>query len=207
MTEKLRQMVKAGNVPAVIEELDSLMAKGQDPRELLEAMIGSLREVGDAFSRGDAFIPEMLIAAKAMQAGADHLGPRLPQKAATQRGKLMIATVQGDLHDVGKNLVALVFKGNGFEVKDLGVDVAVEKLISAYEEERPDLVGLSALLTTTMVGMEKTVQALKEKHPEAKVLVGGAPVTQEFADGIKADGYAPDAGAAVQVALALLKGE
>ena len=197
--EKLKESIKSGKVQNVKEALEALLAEGYQAKELLEVMIESLREVGEAFSRGDAFIPEMLIAAKAMQAGADRLGPKLVEANVAKIGRFMIGTVSGDLHDVGKNLVALIFRGNGFEVIDLGVDVAQDKLISAYEDHKPDLVGLSALLTTTMAAMEKMVQALKARHPEAKVLVGGAPVTQEFAERIGADGFAFDAAAAVEV--------
>jgi len=203
--EKLQAAIKAGQVPSVIQELDRLLEQGRGPREVLEAMVVSLREVGEAFSRGEAFIPEMLIAAKAMQAGAERLGVLLVKEDAPQLGKFMIATVSGDLHDVGKNLVALMFEGNGFEVTDLGVDVSQEKLLTAYEAERPDLVGLSALLTTTMPAMQEAVAALKARHPQANVLVGGAPVTQDFADRIGADGFAPDAAAAVEVARRLIE--
>ena len=203
--ENLAAAIKSGDGQAVKAELDALLGQGHGAGELLDAMIGSLREVGEAFSRGDAYIPEMLIAAKAMQTGSDHLGPELVKTSAgTKLGKLMIATVSGDLHDVGKNLVALVFKGNGFEVVDLGVDVPASRIIAACEENIPDIVGLSALLTTTMAAMEEAVQAIKTRYPHAKVMVGGAPITQEFADRIGADAYAPDAAAAVEVARGLI---
>ncbi len=203
--QKLRDSIKEGQIQDVKDSLNVLLAEGYKAKELLEVMIKSLREVGDAFSRGEAFIPEMLIAAKAMQAGVDYLGPKLVEANVTKLGKFMIGTVSGDLHDVGKNLVALIFNGNGFEVIDLGVDVSQDQLIEAYEYHKPDLVGLSALLTTTMLAMEKMVRALKDKHPDAKILVGGAPVTQEFAEKIGADGFALDAAAAVKVARRLLE--
>jgi 5-methyltetrahydrofolate--homocysteine methyltransferase len=203
--EKLKESIKRGQIPAVREALDTLLAEGYQARELLEVMIKSLRAVGEAFSRGEAFIPEMLIAAKATQAGADYLGPRLVEANVPQTGKFMIATVSGDLHDVGKNLVALLFRGNGFEVIDLGVDVSHHKLIGAYETNKPDLIGLSALLTTTMPAMEKSVHELKAIHPEARILVGGAPVTQQFAEKIGADGFALDAASAVEVGRKLMQ--
>ena len=203
--EKLKESIKSGKTQNVKEALEALLAEGYQAKELLEVMIESLREVGEAFSRGDAFIPEMLIAAKAMEAGADCLGPKLVEANVAKIGRFMIGTVSGDLHDIGKNLVALIFRGNGFEVIDLGVDVAQDKLIAAYEDDKPDLVGLSALLTTTMPAMEKTVQELKAKHPEAKILIGGAPVTQEFAEKIGADGFAPDAASAVEVGRQLME--
>jgi len=203
--EKLRATIKSGDGGAVKAELDVLSGQGHGARELLDEMIESLREVGEAFSRGDAFIPEMLIAARAMQAGADHLGPELIKTSSDSKiGKFMIATVSGDLHDVGKNLVALIFKGNGFDVVDLGVDVSADIIMAAYAENQPDIVGLSALLTTTMGAMEEAVRALKAKYPDAKVMVGGAPVTQEFAVRIGADAYAPDAALAVEVARKLI---
>ena len=203
--ENLRAAIKAGDRETVKVELDALLGEGHSAGELLDVMIESLREVGEAFSRGDAFVPEMLIAAEAMQAGSDHLGPELIKSSGgTKLGKLMIATVSGDLHDVGKNLVALVFKGNGFDVVDLGVDVPASRIVDAYQEHRPDIVGLSALLTTTMAAMAEAVQAVKMKYPYVKVMVGGAPITQEYADRIGADAYSPDAAAAVEVARKLI---
>ncbi len=203
--ENLRAAIKAGDREAVKVALDALLGEGHSARKLVDVMIESLREVGEAFSRGDAFVPEMLIAAEAMRAGSDHLGPELVKSSGgTKLGKFMIATVSGDLHDVGKNLVALVFKGNGFDVIDLGVDVPASRIVDAYEEHRPDIVGLSALLTTTMAAMAEAVQAIKMKYPHAKVMVGGAPITQEYADRIRADAYSPDAAAAVEVARKLV---
>jgi len=203
--ENLRAAIKAGDRETVKVELDALLGEGHSASELLDVMIESLREVGEAFSRGDAFVPEMLIAAEAMRAGSDHLGPELVKSSGgTELGKFMIATVSGDLHDVGKNLVALVFKGNGFDVVDLGVDVPASRIVDAYEEHRPDIVGLSALLTTTMAAMAEAVQAVKMKYPHVKVMVGGAPITQEYADRIGADAYSPDAAAAVEVARKLI---
>ncbi|MEN6439850.1 MAG: cobalamin-dependent protein [Syntrophobacter sp.] len=203
--ENLRAAIKRGDGETVKAELDTLLGKGHGAGELLDAMIASLREVGEAFSRGDAFIPEMLIAARAMQVGSNHLGPELAKTSdGSTQGRLLIATVSGDLHDVGKNLVSLVFKGNGFEVIDLGVDVPASRIVAAIEESKPDIVGLSALLTTTMEAMAKTVAEIKAKYPDVKILIGGAPVTQEFADRIGADACAPDAAAAVDVARRLI---
>lgn len=203
--EELQKAIRSGRAQRVTGELERLLKEGRKPQELLDEMIETLRQVGEAFSRGEAFIPEMLIAAKAMQAGAQFMAPLLALSEAKKLGKLVIGTVFGDLHDVGKNLVSLVFQGSGFEVVDLGVDLPVDKVVKAYEVERPDLIGLSALLTTTMGAMEQTVRALKAKYPDAKVLVGGAPVTAEFARRIGADGYAEDAARAVEVAKQLLR--
>jgi 5-methyltetrahydrofolate--homocysteine methyltransferase len=202
--EELQKAIRSGRAEWVTGELDRLLKEGRKPRELLDEMIEVVRQVGEAFSLGEAFIPEMLIAAKAMQAGAEFLAPRLAVSEMRKLGKLAIGTVFGDLHDVGKNLVSLVFQGNGFEVIDLGIDLPIDKVVRAYEVEKPDLIGLSALLTTTMSAMAQTVHALKEKHPKARVIVGGAPVTKEFAERIGADGYAPDAAQAVELARRLL---
>jgi 5-methyltetrahydrofolate--homocysteine methyltransferase len=140
-----------------------------------------------------------------MRAGSDQIGPELAKSSGeTKLGKFMIATVSGDLHDVGKNLVALVFKGNGFDVVDLGVNVPESSIVAACEEHHPDIVSLSALLTTTMPAMAEAVQAVKMKYPNLKVMVGGAPITQEYADRIGAEAYSPDAAAAVEVARKLI---
>ncbi len=203
--EELQKAVISGRAQRVTDELERLLRTGHKPQELLDEMIETLRQVGEAFSCGEAFIPEMLIAAKAMQTGAQFLAPFLASSEARKLGKLAIGTVFGDLHDVGKNLVSLVFQGSGFEVADLGVDLPVDKVVKAYEVEKPDLIGLSALLTTTMGAMEQTVRALKAKYPDAKVLVGGAPITSEFASRIGADGYAEDAARAVEVAKQILR--
>ncbi len=202
--EKLQKAIISGRAERVTGELEKLLKECRKPQELLDGMIETVRQVGEAFSRGEAFIPEMLIAAKAMQAGAQFLAPLLALSEARKLGKLVIGTVFGDLHDVGKNLVSLVFQGSGFEVVDLGVDLPVDKVVKAYEAERPDLIGLSSLLTTTMGAMEQTVRALKATYPDAKVLVGGAPITAEFANRIGADGYAEDAARAVEVARKIL---
>jgi 5-methyltetrahydrofolate--homocysteine methyltransferase len=202
--EELKTAIMSGRVPAVLEKVDGLLQAGHGPQQILNVMIEAVREVGEAFSKGEAFIPEMLIAAKAMQAGAGHMAPLLMRAGVKKIGRFMIGTVAGDLHDVGKTLVSLVFQGNGFEVIDLGIDLPVDKLIDAYEAEKPDLTGLSTLLTTTLPAMEEAVRVLKEKHPEAKVIVGGAPVTQVFANRIGADGYGPDAVQAVTLAKSLL---
>ena len=204
MVNTLRNSIKAGDPQKVEGNLKRLLERGEDAKYLLDNMIESLREVGDAFSRGEAFIPEMLIAAKAMQHGADCLAPELIKKKIPKIGKFMIATVEGDMHDVGKNLVIMMFKGNGFETIDLGVDVSPNMFIEAFEEHTPDIVGLSALLTTTMGAMKASVEALKTKFPHSTIIIGGAPITQEFADEIGADGYAPDANEAVNLGTKLM---
>lgn len=159
---------------------------------LSQAMIIGMGRIGKRFSNNEVFVPDVLMAAKAMQAGMNHLRPFFESGEAVHKGTLIVGTVQGDLHDIGKNLVAMVMEGGGFKVVDLGVDVSPEKFAQAVADNPGASVGLSALLTTTMVNMEKTVKLLKEKAPDTKVVVGGAPLTQEFANKIGADAYSPD---------------
>jgi len=167
--------------------------EGIPASDILEkALIIGMGEVGRKFSENKVFVPDVLMAAKAMQAAMAHLRPFFESGEAVHKGTFIIGTVQGDLHDIGKNLVAMVMEGGGFKVVDLGVDVSAEKFVEAVKENPGASVGLSALLTTTMVNMEKTVTLVKETVPGTKVVVGGAPLTQEFADKIGADGYSPD---------------
>jgi 5-methyltetrahydrofolate--homocysteine methyltransferase len=171
---------------------------GTDVEEILMgSMIPAMREIGERFSRNEVYVPEMLIAARAMQTGLDILDPLLSARGHEPRASVCIGTVKGDLHDIGKNLVAMMLKGAGFKVDDLGVDCDVEKFKAAVEAGS-SVVLLSALLTTTMPYMKEVTEALKDT--EAKVIIGGAPVTQEYADEIGADGYAADANLAVAAA-------
>ena len=157
-----------------------------------KGLVVGMTRIGQKFSENKVFVPDLLMAAKAMTAGMDQLKPYFESGEAHHKGVLVIGTVQGDLHDIGKNLVRMVVEGNGWKVVDLGVDVSAEQFVEAVKENAGAVVGLSALLTTTMVNMEKTVSLVKESVPDAKVIVGGAPLTQEFADKIGADGYSPD---------------
>jgi 5-methyltetrahydrofolate--homocysteine methyltransferase len=156
------------------------------------------------FKANQIYIPEVLIAARAMKMAMEVLEPKLVEAGVKPIGKAIIGTVQGDLHDIGKNLVAMMLKGAGFEVVDLGVDVPPAKFVAMAQENSPQIVGLSALLTTTMPAMEKTIVALKEAGVPVKTMIGGAPVTQAYADKIGANGYAPDAASAVDLAKSLL---
>jgi len=160
--------------------------------------------VGARFKKNEIYIPEVLIAARAMKMAMEVLEPELAKAGVEPIGKLLIGTVQGDLHDIGKNLVAMMLKGAGFEVIDLGVDVAPEKFVEEAKTRGVNLIGMSALLTTTMPGMEKTIKALQDANIGAKVMVGGAPVTQSFAEKVGAQGYAPDAASAVDTAKSLV---
>ena len=169
-------------------------------------LVAGMDRVGVDFKNGDLFVPEVLIAARAMHAGMDILRPLLAESDVPSAGKVVLGTVEGDLHDIGKNLVAMMLEGGGFEVVDLGIDITPEKFVEAVKAEQPDLVGMSTLLTTTMPSIEKTLDALKTAgvRGSIKVMIGGAPVTQEYADKVGADGYAADAASAVDVARALM---
>jgi 5-methyltetrahydrofolate--homocysteine methyltransferase len=189
-----------GNKPAVLELTNAGLAQGLGPETLLyEALIPSLEEVGARFERGDFFVPEMLIAGKAMAGALEILRPLLAETGAQTIGKIVMGTVKGDVHDIGKNLVNIMFEGAGFEVIDLGVQVAPEKFVDAIKEHQPDIVGFSAFLTTTMPMFKANINALQKSglRDQVIVMVGGAPVTQEYADVVGADGYAADASAAV----------
>jgi methylmalonyl-CoA mutase cobalamin-binding domain/chain len=196
-----------GNKPSVLDLTNQGLAMGLGPEELLyEALIPSLEEVGARFERGDFFVPEMLIAGKAMAGALEILRPLLAETGAQTIGKIVMGTVKGDVHDIGKNLVNIMFEGAGFEVIDLGVQVAPEKFVEAVKEHQPDIVGFSAFLTTTMPMFKANINALQKSglRDQVIVMVGGAPVTQEYADVVGADGYASDASAAVVRAKELL---
>ena len=197
-----------GNAPSVRELTEIGLADGMDPETLLyDALIPSLEEVGARFERGDFFVPEMLIAARAMQGALDILRPLLAETGAKPIGTFVMGTVKGDVHDIGKNLVNIMLEGAGFEVIDLGVQVAPEKFVEKILEHQPDIVGFSAFLTTTMPMFKANLNALQKAglRDQVIVMVGGAPVTQEYADAVGADGYAPDASATVKRAKDLLQ--
>ena len=167
---------------------------------LNDALIAAMDEVGDLFSQGTLFVPEMLMAAKAMKAGLEVLRPLLIETDAKPVGTVALGTVHRDLHDIGKNLVGMMLEGAGFTVVNLGVDVPPEEFLEAVQKHRPDVIGMSALLTTTMPNMGKTIQLLRKAGWNGHIMVGGAPVNQEFADAIGADGFAADAPGAVELA-------
>ncbi len=175
------------------------LEEGISPEEILEeALIPAMSRVGKKFSRNEIFVPQMLMAAKAMSSSMVHLKPYYLSGQTKRKGSFIIGTVTGDLHDIGKNLVAMMIEGSGWEIIDLGVDVSADKFIKAVESHPGAVVGLSALLTTTMENMRKTVAALREKYPAQKILIGGAPVTAEFCTKIGADFYSPDPQGAVE---------
>jgi len=200
LLSQLYDMTLVGNRPVVLELTNTGLAAGLGPETLLyEALIPSLEEVGARFERGDFFVPEMLIAGKAMAGALEILRPLLAETGAETIGKIVMGTVKGDVHDIGKNLVNIMFEGAGFHVIDLGVQVAPEKFVDAVIEHEPDILGFSAFLTTTMPMFKANINALTKAGLRDRVLVmvGGAPVTQEYADVVGADGYAADASAAV----------
>jgi methylmalonyl-CoA mutase cobalamin-binding domain/chain len=197
-----------GNGPAVLELTMQGLADGLGPETLLyEALIPSLEEVGARFERGDFFVPEMLIAGKAMAGALEILRPLLAETGAEQIGTVVMGTVKGDVHDIGKNLVNIMFEGAGFQVIDLGVQVSPEKFVDAVKTHKPDVVGFSAFLTTTMPMFKANINALTKAglRDQVIVMVGGAPVTQEYADVVGADGYAADASTAVVKAKELIR--
>lgn len=188
-------------------ELTEEALKMHEPESILDrALRPAMDMVGEEYERGVRYIPEMLLSADAMKSAVDRLRPRLTITKVVSKGVIVIGTVEGDLHDIGMNLVAMMLEGTGFEVHLLGVDVPADGFVTAVREKQPDILGMSALLTTTMPAMSKVIDALKEAalRERIKVLIGGAPVSEEYAREIGADGYARDAGAAVRVAKALL---
>jgi methylmalonyl-CoA mutase cobalamin-binding domain/chain len=197
-----------GNGPAVLDLTRTGLSQGLGPETLLyEALIPALEEVGARFERGDFFVPEMLIAGKAMAGALEILRPLLAETGAEAIGTIVMGTVKGDVHDIGKNLVNIMFEGAGFQVIDLGVQVAPEKFVDAVKTHKPDIVGFSAFLTTTMPMFKANINALTKAglRDRVIVMVGGAPVTQEYADVVGADGYAADASAAVVKAKELIR--
>jgi 5-methyltetrahydrofolate--homocysteine methyltransferase len=196
-----------GDEDPVIELTNEGLALGMDPNEILfDALIPALSEVGRLFESGEFFVPEMLVAANAMKGAMEILRPLIAETGAKPIGTFVMGTVKGDIHDIGKNLCNVMLEGAGFEVIDLGVNVAPEMFVQAIKEHNPGAVGMSAFLTTTMPMQKLTIDVIAEAglRDQVKILVGGAPVTQEFADKIGADGYAPDANSTVRLTKQLL---
>ena len=205
--KKLYDAVLEGDFEGVKSNLQAALDAKLDPIIILnDGMIAAMGEVGCRFEAGDYYVPEMLIAARAMQSGMAFLKPHLQQTDRKSSGKVVIGTVKGDLHDIGKNLVALMLEGAGFEVIDLGVDVPIEEFIRVVQEEKPDIVAMSALLTTTMQMMKETIDAFEAAglRDKVKFIIGGAPVTESYANKIGADGFSSDASRAVNVAKSLI---
>jgi 5-methyltetrahydrofolate--homocysteine methyltransferase len=196
-----------GNLDDMVDLTEDALDEGLDAQEILnQGLMSGMDYVGAEFKAGNMFVPEVLRSARAMQASMDILKPLLAESGVKMMGKILLGTVKGDLHDIGKNLVGMMCEGAGFEVKDLGKDVAPESFVEAVKEFEPDVLGMSALLTTTMRAMEHTIKALEEAgvRDKVKVMIGGAPVTQSFADQIGADGYASNAASAAEMAKKLV---
>ena len=203
---ELAAAVERGRSKLVVGLVQEALDEGNSPVEILnKGMIDAMSVVGEKFKNNEIFVPEMLVAAKAMKKGVEVLKPHLSDGSATKLGKMAMGTVAGDLHDIGKNLVIMMIESTGYEVVDLGIDVPVEKFLEAANDPEVNVIGVSALLTTTMPAMQETVAALNQ-HPrrgEFKIMVGGAPITQAFATEIGADVYTEDAASAGQAAKAL----
>ena len=208
--EDIYSAVLRGKRKEVAPLVQQALDEGLGAEEVLnEGLVAAMSEIGERFSRNEAFVPEMLVAARAMSAGTEVLKPHLAEEGAEPVGKAVIGTVRGDMHDIGKNLVRMMIEGKGFEVTDLGVDVAPEQFVTFLQEhDDVDIVCCSALLTTTMPEIGATIRAIEEAglRDKVKVMVGGAPVTQAFADEVGADAYTPDAGAAAARAVELVRG-
>ncbi len=205
--ETIKNSVIEGNVAGATAETKACLDSGVDPLKIInEGLVAGMNVVGPRFKAGEMFVPEVLMSAKAMHAGLDLVKEKLVDFEMPSSGKVIIGTVKGDLHDIGKNLVAIMLESSGYNVVNLGVDIPPEKFAEAVKEHQPHVVGLSALLTTTMLAMKETIDYLKEEglRDQVKVIIGGAPVTDDFSAEIGADGYAPDGGAAVELVKGLL---
>jgi 5-methyltetrahydrofolate--homocysteine methyltransferase len=206
--EELSTALISGKAPVVRELTEKALAEGESPQDVLtKGLVAGMNVVGQKFKANEFYVPEVLIAARAMKNGMEILRPQLAATGVEPVAKVAIGTVRGDLHDIGKNLVAMMMEGAGFEIIDLGVDVKPEQFVQSVNDKSANLICLSALLTTTMPAMKETIQALSDAGIRGKVqvMVGGAPVTQNYSDEIGADGYAPDAASAVDTAKTLLK--
>jgi len=207
MIESIREAVLAGDRQKVVQETEAALAAGREPKEILDlALTPAMDVVGEEYERGDRYVPEMLISAEAMKGAMATLKPLLADAGVEPRGRIVIGTVEGDLHDIGKDLVTMMLEGAGFEVTNLGVEVTADAFVQAVRDVSPHIMAMSALLTTTMTNMPSVIEALSNEglRDSVKVIIGGAPVTQEFADEIGADGYAPDAASAVKLAVSLV---
>jgi len=201
--DNLSEALQKGDAEKVRNLVTQAIEEKLSPRDILEnGLIKGMDIIGVKFKKNEVYVPEVLIAARAMHAGMDILKPKLTETGVQNKGKFVIGTVMGDLHDIGKNLVKMMLEGAGFEVIDLGVDISPDSFVDSVKKHKPDILGMSALLTTTMVNMVEVIKAIDAAglRSKVKVIIGGAPVTQNYADQISADGYAPDAASAVELA-------
>ncbi len=205
LLSEISEGIQRGDMDEVSNLTSKALQQNLSPQEIIDnGLIVGMSAIGERFKKNEVFVPEMLIAARAMNKALEILEPRMVTAEIKKAGTLVIGTVEGDLHDIGKNLIGIMFKGAGYNVIDLGIDVSAKQFRESAVENKADFIGISALLTTTMVNMEKTIKELRSNNVPTKVLVGGAPLTEKFADEIGADGYAPDAASAVDVARALM---
>jgi 5-methyltetrahydrofolate--homocysteine methyltransferase len=205
---KIADEVQKGNSGQTEELIREALAQNIAAEDILyQGLVEGMNIISEKYRNNECFIPEVLISAKAMSLGLEKLNPLLGAANIKSQGKVVIGTIQGDLHDIGKNIVAMLLQGAGFEVVDLGADVPIEKFLDSAEKEEADIVGMSALLTTTMINMKAVIEGLKSRSfkKPVKVIIGGAPVTQDFADRINADGYAADAASAVDMTKNLMQ--
>src|ERR1039458_8532111 len=205
--QQLSNAVIAGNAPETKALAEAALTDGIAPATIVnDGLIAAMGVVGERFGCGEIYVPEMLLSARAMQTALAILEPLMAKADIASRGTVVLGTVKGDVHDIGKNIVVIMLKGSGFAVHDLGVDVPAERFVEAIQEHRPDLIGLSALLTTTMPAMKTVIEAIENAgmRDRVKVMVGGAPITEEYARSIGADGYGRDAGEAAQQAKQLI---
>ena len=194
MYEELKELIIVGDEDKAKELTQKLLSEGKNAEEILKGgLVAGMDVVGQRFKEYEMYLPEVIMSATTMKTSMELLKPHLSKTEASSMGTVVIGTIEGDVHDIGKNLVTMMLEGAGFKVIDLGVDVQVEKIIEAAEKENADVIGLSALLTTTMLALEPSIKMVKEKISGVKVMVGGSPLTQEFADKVGADGFAPDA--------------
>ncbi|MDQ7095305.1 corrinoid protein [Desulfosporosinus sp. PR] len=203
---QIKEALMSGDANEVRKRTTKALEEGLDPVVIInDGFITAMNIIGVKFRNNEVYVPEVLIAARAMHTGMDTVKPYLTGAALQEKGTILIGTVKGDLHDIGKNLVSIMLQSGGFRVIDLGIDISVEKFVEAVEEYKPDVVAISALLTSTITYMKNIIEGLADYRGQLKIIVGGAPVTQDFADQIGADAYAPDAASAVEKVRKLLE--
>jgi len=206
MFEELKDTIIIGNEESAKELTLKYLKDSEKPEDILNGgLIAGMDVVGQRFKTYDMYLPEVLMSATAMKAAITLLKPHLSKSEGFSMGKIIMATIEGDVHDIGKNLVSMMLEGAGFDIVDLGVDVSASKIIETYTKEKADLIGISTLLTTTMLALEDAIKMIRNRKVGVKIMVGGAPLTQEFADKIGADGFSPDALRAINLAKSLIK--
>ena len=203
--EEIKTLVMEGEDEEIVDKIKEAVDDGVDPLDIVSnSLIQAMNEIGPMMASGEVFVPEVLMSAETMQVGLEYLKPMINEEDIDSAGVVVIGTVEGDLHDIGKNLVAMMLESSGFEVHNIGIDKSPQDFVDAIEKYNADIVGLSALLTTTMIAMKETVELIKNKGLDVKITVGGAPVSEEFAKEIGADGYSEDASSAVILCKQLL---